>query len=419
MRRISVIFFCIIVPLSTASLAGAAHPQAHVWSDGQKAILQSLWIESLPPVPDDPSNRYDTDNRAASLGKKLFLDSRLSANGKVACATCHIPDKTFTDTLPIAHGMADTTRRSMPLAGSAYSPFLFWDGRADSLWAQALGPIESPAEHGISRTRVARIISTYYKTEYEEIFGPVPMLPEGIAEQARPAADNAAIQAAWIALPQEQREEITRLYVNVGKAIAAFVRTITPAPSRFDNYVAALVKNDTKTMRKQLTEEEALGLKLFIGRAGCINCHNGPLFTNNGFHNVGIPQPEGLAPDPGRAEGIIKVLTSEFNCTSGNSDATPEDCLELRYIDTETTKYIMAFKTPSLRNVADRPPYMHAGQFKTLREVLQFYQKTALKRASGAQQGTLDISHGTITDDEMYLLEKFLHTLSGPIMALQ
>ncbi|MEW6426894.1 MAG: cytochrome c peroxidase [Thermodesulfobacteriota bacterium] len=398
--------------LTAAAPAIAAHPTAHLWSEAEKATLLSLTLDALPPLPDDPSNRFDTDPRAATLGRRLFEDTRLSRNGKVACATCHIPDQSFTDHLPVSHGIADTRRRSMPLAGAAYSPWLFWDGRADSLWAQALGPIESPEEHGISRTRCAMLIKNHYQRAYEEIFGPLPDLPYADLESmARPAADDATIQVAWISMPLASREAITVIYANIGKAIAAFVRTIVHTPAPFDHYALAAATGDTPAMERLLATEAALGLKLFIGPAGCINCHNGPLFSNNDFHKVGIPDVTGLPKDMGRAEGILKVLTSEFNCTGRHSDAGPADCAELRFIDPDVTKYLGAFKTPSLRNVADRPPYMHAGQFMTLREVLVFYQKNALRESGGRP----DITHGRISDAEVGYLEAFLRTLSSPI----
>ncbi|MBU0729342.1 MAG: cytochrome-c peroxidase [Proteobacteria bacterium] len=396
----------------------AAHPDVHTWTSEEKEFLQSLWLGSLPPLPDDPSNAYDTKPGAVSFGKKLFSDERLSANGKVSCATCHIPEKTFTDNLPLAHGIEDTTRRSMPLAGMAYSPWQFWDGRADSLWSQALGPIENPLEHGISRTKCAIIIHQFYREEYETVFGPVPELDEKYSDKARPATDNQEIHALWNAIDTKDRQAISIFFANIGKAIAAFVRTIMPSAAPFDSYVQAILNNDLDEAVKHLNPDQAFGLKLFIGKAKCINCHNGPLFTNNDFHNVGVPDRKGLKRDVGRAAGITQVMANEFNCLSSHSDAGPGDCAELQYIDTDTTKYLGAFKTPSLRNVVDRPPYMHAGQFKTITEVLHFYQQEAKKRTSGKNKGfATDIIHGELTDEDLLYLESFLGSLSAPVQS--
>src|SRR5215208_5612123 len=113
------------------------------WTKQELAMLQSLSLGSLGPVPADPSNRYADDSAAAKLGHKLFFDTRLSSNGQVACATCHAPDKDFQDGRPLGVGVGTAGRRTMPVAGTAYSPWQFWDGRSDSQWSQALGPLES------------------------------------------------------------------------------------------------------------------------------------------------------------------------------------------------------------------------------------------------------------------------------------
>lgn len=382
----------------------------HAWDDDQKAVLKSLWIGSLPPIPENPSNKYSTDPKAVTLGKKLFFDSRLSGNLKVSCATCHPPNMNFADNLPLAHGMGTTNRRTMPLVGVAYYTWLFWDGRKDSLWAQALGPIESPVEHGFTRTQCASVIIQHYKQDYEEVFGPLPAFSKrDLPPLAKPSLDDPASLKAWVSMPREKKEAVNRIYANMGKAIAAFVRTIVPTPSRFDEYVEAFIKKDSASMLKSLSNEEVKGLRLFIGKAKCTNCHSGPLFTNGDFHNVGVPNAANVPPDNGRSEAIAKVLADEFNCMSVYSDAKPSECAELRYMDTATYKYIGAFKTPTLRNVAERAPYMHAGQIPTLRKVLEFYRD--LKPG----QRSADLEHGDLNDLELDQLEAFLRTLSGPL----
>src|SRR5687768_244559 len=101
------------------------------WSDDDVATLKNLWIGSLPPLPADPSNQYADNVDAAVFGQKLFFDTRFSSNGQVACATCHLPDQLFQDGTPLASGVGATTRRTMTILGTAYSPWLFWDGRKD------------------------------------------------------------------------------------------------------------------------------------------------------------------------------------------------------------------------------------------------------------------------------------------------
>ena len=399
------IFVSIVIPTPATSM------DEHTWSDQEKAILSSLWIGSLGSAPVDPSNKYSDNPKAAAFGRKLFFEDHFSGNMKVSCATCHREDYSFTDNLPLSHGMDTTPRRSMPLIGVAYNSWFFWDGRSDSLWSQALGPIESKLEHGISRTMSASIISTYYKKEYESLFGAIPEITEEEwPQEARPAQDDPNALKAWVLMSPEQREVVNRIYVNMGKSIAAFVRTILPQPSTFDLYVEQIQGSGTKIARMALNDDEAAGLRLFIGKAKCTNCHNGPMFTNSDFHNLGLQQKKNAEPDRGRSAAITQVLSNEFNCLGKYSDAHPNDCYELRFIDTSDKKYAGAFKTPTLRNVTEHPPYMHAGQFTTLREVLEFYRSQATNP---------ELSHKDLTDRELDQLEVFLHTLSSPITSLQ
>ena len=157
--------------LLVVTMASAAAPRGDRWTDEEVAQLSSMSLRELGAAPADPTNRVADDPHAAEFGRKLFFDTRLSANGQVSCATCHIPEKEFQDGTPLAKGVGVTSRRTMPIAGMAHSPFLFWDGRKDSLWAQALGPLESPVEHGGSREQYAKVIAAHYRPDYEAIFG--------------------------------------------------------------------------------------------------------------------------------------------------------------------------------------------------------------------------------------------------------
>ncbi len=403
------------VPIITAGLALAILFPAigwggvNDWTPEEVRALRSLWIRSLPPVPGDPSNIYADDEHAASLGKKFFFDKRFSGNLEVSCGTCHRADYAFTDDLPLAHGMGTTARRTMTLIGSAYYPWLFWDGRKDSLWSQALGPLESSVEHGISRVFVASVIYEHYREEYEQIFGALPPVQKLGRLPARPASDDPSAFKAWLKYSIEDREVISRVYVNLGKAIAAYVRTILPGESRFDEYVAAVVDGRKDDQGRIFSDLEAEGLRVFIGKAKCTNCHSGPLFTNGDFHHLNIPVSEKMPYDAGRAKGIGMVLSDEFNCLGRYSDAKGKQCQQLWFMDTDVRKYNGAMKTPTLRNVVDHPPYMHAGQFSTIREVLEFYQRSK----------NLEIGHQDLTERNMEALEAFLGTLSGPIQSLE
>ncbi|MFO7168702.1 MAG: cytochrome c peroxidase [Chloroflexota bacterium] len=401
-----------LAAVAAAALAYLLWPRA-VWSPDEIALLRGLSLSQLPALPPDPSNRYADDPRAAALGQRLFFDTRLSVDGTVACATCHLPAEQFQDGRPLGQGVGTTARRTMPLAGVAYSPWFFWDGRKDSLWAQALGPLESPVEHGGTRAQYAHVIARHYRAEYEALFGPLPDLSDAgrFPPAAGPVADPQA-RAAWEAMSAEDRETVTRIYANIGKAIAAYERQIMPGRSRFDAYVDAAVRGDTAAMAQALSPDEVAGLRLFVGRAQCINCHNGPLLTNNDFHNTGVPAADGLPEDRGRADGLRQVLEDEFNCLSAYSDAEPADCGELRFAKVDEHTQLRQFKPPSLRGVAERAPYMHAGQFATLREVLEHYN-----RAPEAPAGHSELEPLGLTDEELGQLEAFLRSLSAPVVA--
>jgi len=362
--------------LALAACAPVFPGRAVEWTPEELAQIQSLWIGSLPPVPPDPSNRHADDPRAAALGEQIFFDTRFSANGQVSCATCHQPEYGFTDRLPRGQGISLSRRRTMTVTGAAYAPFLFWDGRKDSLWAQALEPLEDPAEHGITRAQVAQLMAQNYAAEYTAVFG------------ASPAADPA-----------------DRVFANTGKALAAYERTLLPHPTRFDRYAEALAAQGSGT--EILTAEEQAGLRLFIGAAGCINCHNGPLLTNLSFHNTGVPLAVGESRDRGRAEAIDRLLADPFNCLGEFSDAAPEDCAGLRFLRTGGPELEGAFKPPSLRGVAATPPYMHNGVFQTLEEVVEHYNRAPLAPVSHSEVQPLRLSAR-----ERAQLVSFLKTLS-------
>lgn len=379
------------------------------WSDEELARLKNLWIGSLPPLPQDPSNQYADTLAAATLGQKLFFDTRFSSNGKVACATCHLPEKQFQDGIPLANGVGTTTRRTMTIAGTAYSPWLFWDGRKDSQWAQALGPLENPVEHGGNRTFYAHLIAEFYAEEYTALFGPLPDLSQ-LPRNAGPIAGSEAGEN-WEAMSADDREAVTRIYVNIGKSIAAYERRLNPGESRFDEYVQAVLNNDPAA-DDILTPDELAGLKLFIGEANCTNCHNGPLFTNNDFHNTGIPAVAGLPEDTGRSSGAQQVLADEFNCLSAYSDARPDQCSELNFLVIDEHQQERQYKPPSLRNVAGRGPFMHAGQFATLEDVLNHYNT-----APEAPGGHSELEPLNLTEKQIAQIIGFLKTLDGPVNA--
>ncbi len=235
------------------------------------------------------------------------------------------------------------------------------------------------------------------------MFGAVPDL-SNLAEHASPLGSDAA-RASWAALSEAERDAINRIFANVGKAIAAFERTILPQPTRFDAYADALTAgHDTTGL---LTPTELEGLRLFVGKGECTKCHNGPLLTDQHFHNTGVPAAPGLPADSGRIDAIAQVLADPFNCLGVYSDAGPTDCAELRYMDREGHDLVRAYKSPSLRGVTERAPFMHAGQLGTLAAVVRHYNE-----APAAPAGHSELEPLAMSEAELAALEAFLGTLS-------
>lgn len=377
------------------------------WSDDELAILRSLALDERAAPPSDPSNRVADDPRAAALGARLFADLRLSGDGQIACATCHQPDRAFTDGRTTAQGMGRGARNTPAIAAAAHGPWYFWDGRRDSQWAQALGPLESPAEHGATRTRLVAVLAAHHRAEYEALFG---RLPEVEGTDASPLGDAAA-RRAWAALPASRRDEIDRAFANLGKTLAAYQRRLRFGKSRFDRHVDAMTAGDRRAARATLSEDERAGLRLFIGKAGCVSCHRGPLFTNHEFFSLGLPF-GAAGPDAGRAAAHRLVRADPFNCLGQHSDAPAGACAELRFMSEDDAGFLGAFKTPSLRNVALTAPYMHAGQLATLEEVVEHYDRAP---AVPYPEHT-DIRPLGLTKAERGQIVAFLRTLTSPVV---
>ncbi|MDB5857598.1 MAG: hypothetical protein JWQ76_1287 [Ramlibacter sp.] len=424
-KRFSLAATAVSILLATAMSSGMAGGPANErseagerWTGEEIRILGSMRIGMLPAAPADRSNAVDRLPAAAALGKRLFNDTRFSGNGAVSCASCHSPDKQFQDGLAVGKGVGVGSRRSMPIVGAGHGPWMFWDGRKDSVWSQALGPLEDAVEHGGNRTRLARVLATHYRTDYEALFGRMPDLA-GLPQDAGPNG-SADEKAAWSALSAGRRADVSRVFANLGKSIAAYEKTLAYGPAPFDRYADAVLARDPAAT--QLLDRQQLnGLRLFIGKGQCVTCHNGPLLTDQHFHNTGVPPRDRDRPDRGRAAAIARVQQDEFNCLGPFSDADASACQELAFMVTDPAPLEGAFKTPSLRNVAMRPPYMHAGQFADLEEVVAHYASSP-----AAALGHSELAHGAgghgerqpirLSQREIRELAAFLGTLTGPIL---
>ena len=390
---------------------GSGSSAAHRWTEAERGLIASLSIDLLPSLPPDPSNAVGDNPDAVALGHVLFFDSGLSPDGTVACSPCHQPDRYFTDGKILANVRnVDTPRHTPTIVGIAYSDWYYWDGRKDSQWAQALAPQEAPIEHGGTRTAHARYVLSKYSSEYEAVFGPAPDLSDTarFPPEAAPVEDETAL-AAWEAMSKADRGAINRVFANIGKSIAAYSRRILPGRSRFDDYAAAALANDGTRMSELFSPQEAEGLRLFFGEGQCTDCHNGPLFTNGSFHNIGLPLPEGSKFDQGRSQATMQVVEDMFNCLGEFSDASEEACVELRFIKLEGEELVGAFKVPGLRNIAETAPYMHNGIFPDLEAVIRHYN-----HAPPAFPGHSDLVPLAFTEEQSAALKAFLLTLSAP-----
>jgi cytochrome c peroxidase len=369
--------------LALALAVSAAADEPVTFTDLE--VKRFLQHSPLPPLPPDETNAHADDPRAAALGQALFFEPRLSKSGTISCATCHQPDRSFTDGRALSQGVGAGRRHTPSLWNVAYNRWLFWDGRADSLWSQALHPIEDPVEMAGSRDAVVAAVGAdaRLRDAYQAVFGPLP--PSGAS-----------------------RTEISRAFANLGKAIAAYERRLLSRRAPFDVFVEGVRENDT-AKQAALSPAARRGLKLFLGRANCRTCHTGPTFSDGEFHAIELPSTG--APDPGRLEGIERVLTDEFGAGGAYSDRTDGPRAQHVRFLSRAPHALGQFKTPTLRNVALTAPYMHNGQLKTLPDVLAHYSKLENAPPAGPHHETI-LAPLALTPEETGDLLRFLEALT-------
>ncbi len=360
-------------------------------------------IENLSPLPERPppnlTNRVADDPTAAVLGQQFFFDARFSKEGTISCATCHSPFHGFADVEATSLGNGRGTRNTPTLLNVAYNRWQFWDGRAETLWAQALIALEGETEQAGTRLQYAHLIKTHYEAGYETIFGPLPDL----SDRERFPMDGKPGDPAFEAMSEADRLAVNTVFANIGKAIEAYERLLISGNAPFDRYVAG----DTAA----ITAEAQRGLKIFIGKGVCVLCHGTPFFRDDNFHNLGIPQGT-LPPDTGRFSGISELLADPFNTASVYSDA-PDGAAARRSAFLEPRlEHQGEFKTPTLRNVALTPPYFHTGDFPTLEAVVDFNDAGGRTNAFEGRS-TVPIEPLHLTPAEKAELVAFLKTLTG------
>lgn len=387
--------------------------QAPTFSARERQLLGRMSPLGEPPA--DETNAVAKDPKAAHLGQYLFYDTRLSGNGEVSCASCHQPSHGFSMNAPLGKGLANTPRHPPSLLDVAYHHWYDWDGRVDSMWAQAFGPLESPAEMGFSRAGLAHLIDSDDQLEqaYEAVFGALPELSdeERFPAQARPGEDDDPMAQAWASMTPEDRDAVNRVASNATKAIAAYQTRLVRGQAPFDTFVEGLREGDPDK-QAALSPAAQRGLKLFMGEAGCVRCHSGPNFTDESFHNLGLGGREWLEDDDqGRWKGVTQVKADPFNAAGRYSDAPDGESARWLEFLARTPEDHGQFKTPSLRNVALSPPYMHGGHFQSLEEVVRFYSTLGEQGAVGHREDMLEPL--ALTDREIADVVAFLESLTG------
>lgn len=347
----------------------------------------------LPAVPADPTNAFADNAAAAVLGQRLYFDSSYSGalavgsdgmngglgavgeRGKVACVSCHASasgDDNRTRPNHISLGTDFGTRNALPIVNSAFNTWTNWGGRFDSQWSLPLAVAENARIMKSTRLEVAHLLFNKYRADYDAIF-PVPLdaaLSPTAADAARfPAAGKPKATAAdpdgpWELMAAADRAIVNRIFVNYGKALAAYMRKHVSRGAAFDRFV----EGDPSA----LSASAKRGFKLFTGKARCATCHKGPTFSDDAFHAIGVPQSGDKVPatDLGRFTDIAPLLASPFNTTGDYSDDKTTGKLTGQ---TQSASQLGAFRTRSLRNLTTSAPYMHSGQFATLEAVVDFY----------------------------------------------
>jgi cytochrome c peroxidase len=381
-RLVFAAFGAVCAALSWVSLADDGRP---TFSDSEIRTILSHgpWGKFAPP---DPTNRVSGKPEAIEFGTRLFFDQRLSGKGTVSCASCHVPERNWTDNLRHSIGMAEMDRNTPTLMNLHGARWYGWDGGADSLWFQSLRPILDDRELAATPRHVAQLVRTdeQLACRYRKVFGGPPS-----------STDDEAV------------------LVNVGKVLAAFQETLMSGMTPFDWFRIALARGEQPV---NYSEAAQRGLKIFIGKGACTSCHSGPNFTNGEFFSTGLtPQVSPTRPDPGRQAAVRKLLQSRFNLLGPyNDDPTGTSAAHTRQVSQEKIGS-GEVKVPSLRNLILTMPYGRDGHVDTIAEVVQHYNgldPARLHAKDGRPFQPLNLTQREQTDLVVFL--ESLSTFSNP-----
>lgn len=389
----------------------------------------------LGDPPPMPANKYADDPVAAAFGQRLFFEKgyagplvipgtglgNVGDAGKVSCESCHDAKNYFTDTRsrPNATSVAIQWqgRNSPSMVNSAYYTWGGWGGKNDSIWSHAM-TVEVPVNFAGNRLQYAHLIYAKYKADYEAVFPPLdPALDPTHPDAARfpcagkPKANMDAPDGPWELMAAADRDHVMQIVANTAKAFEAYIRRLSSKNAPIDRYVAG--DHDA------LTPAQKRGLALFIGKAACVDCHSGPTFSDQGFHNTGVPQFVGTAAakDTGRFQDTTFAMNNAFGVAGKYSDDVAWGTEKLAILNpTDDLKGL--FRTKSLRHVEKTGPYMHNGSLATLEDVVHFYN------VGGGTSGYEGTKHAAmvplyLTSEEEADLVAFLRALTGENVAME
>jgi cytochrome c peroxidase len=427
--------------LALAALAACGQKASEPIGPTERAALLGLSPDALPAPPADPTSRVSGDPKAAALGQALFFDASFSGPlldgdndgsattlgvkgqpGKVSCAGCHVPAAGFLDDRSLGKqaslAAGWSLRRTPSLLDVGQSRLLHWDGRRDSTWSQVFGPLEAANEMNSSRLFVAERLFATRKADLEALFGPLPSLADparfpplsptttgcviapGGAKKCRGQPGDGA---EFDAMAPADQDAVTTWVVAAGKAIGAYLRTLSCGPGAFDRFM----HGDASA----LSPSQQRGAALFVGKGSCVSCHSGPFLSDEKFHNVGL-RPALVSVvvfddgDPGASKGLAALLADPLNSRGAFSDGT-----DGRLPAAPSAAMLGAFRTPKLRCASRRPSFLHTGQLATLAQVVAFFNAGG---HPAGYPGTSELSPLGLSAAEQADLVAFLESLDGP-----
>ncbi|MFT3711589.1 MAG: cytochrome c peroxidase [Archangium sp.] len=357
----------VVLVLCAAALScGDWHSDDDGFTELDNRKLQSMVLSA---TPNDLGNDWAHDPAVRKFGQRLFFTKGMAKTGGVACTDCHSPREWFSDERikrNVSVGLGITKRNSPTLVNVAFYTAFAWDGRADSIWGQSHIAFKSGATMGGTKQSAVAFVRANYASEYDAAFG----------------ADIAS-------------ESVDETYVKLLKAWGAYLTTLVSRNSPFDRFASG-------ADRFALNDAEKRGLTLFLGKAGCIQCHSGPMLSDSRFYNVGIGQTgDDVQPDNGRFDGLTELKLLD------DAGYRPMPAPEVP-VPAESDKNL--YRTKSLRNVAKTGPYFHAGQAATLKDVVWFYNQGG--DCFGQNLASFIVPLG-LTDAEQADLVSFLGSLTG------